>query len=367
MINNKLFTTFFAMLFLCFTANAQYTAIPDTNFEQALIDQGIDAGSLDGKVLTANITRVTGLKLANRKISNLTGIRDFTAVESLDCGSNSLTFLDVSKNTALNYLDCGSNSLTTLDVSKNSALTSLNCSRNQLTTLDVRHNIALKNLNCSYNVLTVLDVILNTALTYLDCSHNKLGGSKSNNKNTLVKTDTALDVNKNIDLTYLDCSFNQLTALDATKNQYLTYLDCSNNQLITLNIENKNNSNITTFNATTNPNLTTIQADNNTAPNGRNWTKDSTANYVGTLSNPDFKSNKSFGFLYPNPTYEIINIEMKQEITEVVVTNISGNQLIKQPVHSVRAKVDLSSLAEGIYFIKIISANQSSVMKVIKK
>ena len=323
-----------------------YTAIPDANFEQALIDQGIDSGSIDGKVLTANITSVTGLKLANRKISNLTGIQDFVALEILDCGSNSLTALDVSKNTALTYLDC---------------------SLNQLTVLDVTNNTGLTILNCSYNQLTVLDVTLNTALTYLDCSHNKLGGTKSSTKKVVLTTDSALDVTKNIALIYLDCSFNQLTSLDATKNNALTYLDCSNNQLMILNIENNNNNNIETFDATINPNLTAVQADKNTAPNGRNWTKDSSAYYVGSLSNPAFEENKILGLVYPNPTYKMVNIEMNQEITEVVVMNLVGQQLIRQSVHSVRTKVDLSSLAEGTYFIKIVSANQSSVMKVIKK
>lgn len=39
------------------------TAITDSNFEQALIDLGYDSGTVDGSVLTANISGVTTLTL----------------------------------------------------------------------------------------------------------------------------------------------------------------------------------------------------------------------------------------------------------------------------------------------------------------
>ena len=89
--------------------SGQTTAIPDANFEQALIDLGYDTGTPDGSVPTANINGVTSLYVNGENISDLTGIEDFTALTYLDCGSNPLGSLDVSQNTALNYLDCQSN------------------------------------------------------------------------------------------------------------------------------------------------------------------------------------------------------------------------------------------------------------------
>jgi len=75
------------------------TAIPDANFEKALIGFGLDSGEIDGQVLTANINGVTGINLDGSNISDLTGIEGFTALEYLRCDYNQLTRLDVSQNT----------------------------------------------------------------------------------------------------------------------------------------------------------------------------------------------------------------------------------------------------------------------------
>ena len=54
----------------------QTTAIPDANFEQALIDLGYDTGTPDGSVLTANISGITSLSVYSKGISDLTGIEE---------------------------------------------------------------------------------------------------------------------------------------------------------------------------------------------------------------------------------------------------------------------------------------------------
>ena len=87
---------------------------------------------------------------------------------------NSLTSLDVTKNTALKSLSLSRNKLTSLDVTKNTALKSLSVTSNRLTSLDVSKNTALKELWCDFNQLTSLDVSKNTALTWLYCPSNKL-------------------------------------------------------------------------------------------------------------------------------------------------------------------------------------------------
>ena len=79
---------------------AQNTNVPDAKFEQALIDLGFD-DTLDGYVLTANISGVIKLDVGDKSISDLTGIEAFVALEELRLWDNSLTSLDVSKNTAL--------------------------------------------------------------------------------------------------------------------------------------------------------------------------------------------------------------------------------------------------------------------------
>ena len=100
---------------------AQNTNVPDDKFEQALIDLGFD-DTLDGYVLTANISGVIKLDVGDKSISDLTGIEAFVALEELRLWDNSLTSLDVSKNTALKSLSITKNKLTSLDVTKNTAL-----------------------------------------------------------------------------------------------------------------------------------------------------------------------------------------------------------------------------------------------------
>ena len=84
--------TILFILFLGFTllGFSQTTAIPDPNFEQALIDLGYDTAPINGSVPTANISGVTNLNVSDKNISDLTGIEDFTALTNLYCGNNQL-------------------------------------------------------------------------------------------------------------------------------------------------------------------------------------------------------------------------------------------------------------------------------------
>ena len=226
-----------------------YTLIPDHLFELNLINRGIDSGYPDGKVLTRNLTAVTSLYLSGNYISDLTGIEKFIALKTLDCSSNHLTNLDLSKNKALTKLDCSSNKLTNLDVSNNTSLTTLNCQSNTLTSLDISKNILLTNLNFQLNALTSLDVSLNVALTKIVCSQNKL---------------VTLDLSKNPLLISLDCSFNKISILNL-KNGKNNLIDASQSDF-------KNNAN-----------LACILVDDSAYSN-TNWysNKDASANYGAT-------------------------------------------------------------------------------------
>ena len=115
--------TFLLFLLLSVSiCSAQYTSLPDTNFEKALINLGIDSGSIDGKVLTSNISSITSLDIYGKGISDITGIQDFISLKYLKCSDNNLLNIDISKNTVLTELDISVNFLTTLDVSKNTNL-----------------------------------------------------------------------------------------------------------------------------------------------------------------------------------------------------------------------------------------------------
>ena len=213
------------------------TYIPDTNFEQKLIELGLD-DVLDGSVFTENINDIEELELNNFTYTNgivdLTGIEDFTALTNLTLGEHSLTSLNLSNNVNLERLSLSFNfPLTSLDVSNNTALTELYTMGTPLTSLDVSNNINLVSLDCTSNQLTSLDLSNNTALRNLGVMSNQL---------------TSLDVSNNTDLESLNVMYNQLTNLDLSNNTALTYLECQNN-----------------------PNLTCIEVDN-PAWSTANWT-----------------------------------------------------------------------------------------------
>ena len=132
------------------------TAIPDFNFENRLINLGIDSGPHDGFINNSAACSVNGLAVNSYNISDLTGIEAFIALTSLYCQVNQLTNLDVTNMTNLGLLYCQQNDLPSLDVSNNPVLTNLQCGDNQLTTLDVSNNTNLTTLYCDQNQLTSL-------------------------------------------------------------------------------------------------------------------------------------------------------------------------------------------------------------------
>ena len=187
---------------------------------------------------------VTALNISEKGLTDLSALKYFTGLQTLDCSRNSLTELDVSALTNLTYLNCSLNSLTELDVSGLTNLTSLDCSENALTKLNVSGQTNLTSLDCSDNQLTALDVSGQTNLTSLDCSDNQLKALNVSNLTGLTDLDcyrnklTALNVSNLTGLTDLDCSENQLTALNVSNLTLLTKLDCAYNQLTALDVSN---------------------------------------------------------------------------------------------------------------------------------
>lgn len=213
-------------------AMAAEITIDETNFPDELFrnyissnfDKNNDNSLSADEILNVKTINVNGYGPMASGIKSLKGIEYFTALTTLDCYSNQLEYLDLSRNTALTSLDCSSNQLKALDVSKNTDLTSLSCNTNQLTDLDISSNTALTYFDCGTNQLAALDVSKNTALRTLYCANNQLA---------------ALDVSNNTDLGTLNCSINQLSALDVSKNTALTDLRCFFNLLAELKLNSQ--------------------------------------------------------------------------------------------------------------------------------
>ena len=328
------------------------TAIPDANFEQALIDYNLDS-EIDGQVLTANINGVTSIDLGGLNISDLTGIEGFTALEYLRCEYNQLTRLDVSQNTALEYLECNNNGLTSLDVSSNANLITLICNSNELTELIVSSNTALEILASYDNQLTELIVSSNTALEILASYDNQL---------------TELIVSSNPALKILTCNSNNLTTLDLSSNTNLEILSVDNNQLETLDIRNENNASITYFIATNNPNLSCIFVDNPSETND-SWqidpdtflVADETACQVLSLGDHAFELGLS---VYPNPTTDFLHI-VSNTAQKATLFNTAGQKILET---NNATALDVIDLPSGVYLLNLQNTqNQISTFKIIKK
>jgi hypothetical protein len=236
------------------------TYVPDDNFEQALIDLGLD-NNLDDLVLTENIIGITSLNVSYKNIIDLTGIEGFTSLIFLGCNNNYIATLNVSNNKMLESLNCYYNPLKNLDLKGATALKSLFAYGHELTNLDVSENLNLERLSVNGGQLGIIDVSKNTKLTFLSCNYTQLN---------------SLDVSNNTALTSLYCGWNELTSLDVSANTSLGGLFCSYNKLTNLNVKNGNNTNFTMFKAIDNPDLVCIEVDD-AIWSAANWTEIDTA------------------------------------------------------------------------------------------
>ncbi|MGC6430200.1 MAG: T9SS type A sorting domain-containing protein [Jejuia sp.] len=235
------------------------TYVPDDNFEQALIDLGYDDAPLDNYVLTANIQNQTFLNISGNEISDLTGIEDFEALQSLNFENNLIQNVDLSNNTQL---------------------VSLNGSDNLLSEVNISNQTDLKVLNVSNNNITQINLDSNLDVLELDVSSNSI---------------TELDISFLLDLEKLNCASNLLMELDATFNTKLVELICSSNLFFqdNLNIQNGANGTLVIFNASGNPDLSCILVDDPVAVIANvsglydNWIKDATTNYQSICDDAD--------------------------------------------------------------------------------
>jgi hypothetical protein len=67
--------------------------------------------------------------------------------------------------------------------------------------------------------------------------------------------------------------------------------------------------------------------------------------------------------LYPNPTTSVLNIEA-EGVQEVSVIDINGRTVMTEK--NVNA-INMSNLANGIYYVRVITNNGVSSQKIVKK
>ena len=146
--------------------------ISDNHFLKALINRGYDLNA-DSIISREEAAAVTFLNLNQANITDLSGIENFTNLETLWCYNNTIQIIDLSKNKALKILDCSYNPIRYINFD-NPKLEEINCRDNQLTYLDLSKSTSMKKLNCRNNLLKALDVSQNTSLKEINCIENRL-------------------------------------------------------------------------------------------------------------------------------------------------------------------------------------------------
>ena len=83
--------------------NVDETNFPDANFRKFIKSEWYGS---DGVLTSDEIAEVINIDVSRRNIQSLKGIEYFTAVSTLNCKTNQLTTLDLSRNKELRALDC---------------------------------------------------------------------------------------------------------------------------------------------------------------------------------------------------------------------------------------------------------------------
>jgi len=249
------------------------TNFPDANFRSYML-------SLypKGYITQTDVNNRTTMDVSGKSISNLQGIKYFTALKELRCYNNPMTSLDVSGLTALTYLDCAptdsytGTKLTSLNVSGCTNLETLLCYNTNISSLSVSDCTNLKKLDC-HNCpnLTLLSVFNKSSLNTLNCSNCTALTSLTCYRNAL----TTLNVEGCTALKELRCyeNSNLATIIGLADCKAITYLDCEDCAITSLpgvnNMTNiatllARNNKLTTLSMNYKTNLTRIRVSGNT-------------------------------------------------------------------------------------------------------
>jgi hypothetical protein len=69
--------------------------------------------------------------------------------------------------------------------------------------------------------------------------------------------------------------------------------------------------------------------------------------------------------IFPNPTNGIISIDSEYTIDYIVITDLNGRQILQ--IESPFSEIDISALEQGVYFIKISTAEGAWTTKIVKQ
>lgn len=94
-------------------------------------------------------------------------------------------------------------------------------------------------------------------------------------------------------------------------------------------------------------------------------TNNCTTEFVATLENEKFAFNNLNYF--PNPVKNSLTISNASAIDEVEITSVLVQKMISKKVNDLQTEINLSELANGVYFVKVTSNGQEKTIKIVKE
>ena len=79
---------------------------------------------------------------------------------------------------------------------------------------------------------------------------------------------------------------------------------------------------------------------------------------------PEFQENNIT--VFPNPATSLIQVTNNQPITDIVIIDLLGQELLKQTITEPKTIIDISILPNGIYFVRVTGEETAGVGKFIK-
>lgn len=317
-----------AFIIGCFSATAQVTLIPDTNFEQALIDLNIDSdGIVNGQILTSDALNVTNLNISygvpqnypyqnstvnGGYIYDLTGLESFVNLENLKINQTYADHINLNMLVNLKQLDCIDNMLSTIDLSNNILLEELYTSNdgdvmplNSILEIDLSNNPNIHTLRANGSTKINLNNNSNNPNTTINVGVSGWGFPPGQIfGNVCIKVDNAQGAQNN------QYPYSQWTVLHYN----MTY----------------------------------------------SYTDDLATCSLSTINNSITKTN-----IFPNPVKDILYFSTSQIVDNAIIYDTLGRKILEQ--NQPGTNISVSELASGNYIVKITSGIKTTTEKFIKQ
>ncbi|WP_223033253.1 T9SS type A sorting domain-containing protein [Hanstruepera marina] len=85
-----------------------------------------------------------------------------------------------------------------------------------------------------------------------------------------------------------------------------------------------------------------------------------------TLSTEDFTVSSDLFTYYPNPVNSNLTLNAQRDITNVVVYNMLGQQVMRSTPNTVNSEVNMTTLNPGAYFVQVTVDNKTETIRIIK-